>query len=250
MDEEIIKKVKLKREFSGLADDFVKGFVERFLPKGGVKSKKDEKEIVKQVRAELRRYVGQYQLSKNSRRLKMLNSGNINDLLKSHTSTKERLGNYSVLENEIAKLNPRSILDLGCGLNPLALAPKFPKAKYFAVDINLDELELIKKFFKKENIKGRVFYTDLRKSFEFPKVDVVLILKVFDLIESDGRKLAEKIIGSVKSKAMIISFSTRKLSGKIMNAPRRYWFEKILSRLELDFKTFSIENEIFYLVKR
>lgn len=235
---ELIIKIKKKKELSGLSDKFVESILRDVLRKSKVSrelDKKSEKLIVKEVRAELRRYTGQYKKNR-----KNMNSLDV------HVSTKERNPYYTKFTTRLSTLNPKSILDLGCGINPLAIANS--KLTYYASDINEADLKTVSNFFKEKNIKGQVFYQDLRTSRLFPKTDLTLILKVFDLIDKKGHKNAESILKSLKSKHIIVSFSTKKLSGKAMNSPKRIWFENLLKRLGLKFKTFNIPNEIFYLI--
>ncbi|PIN89585.1 hypothetical protein COU60_03165 [Candidatus Pacearchaeota archaeon CG10_big_fil_rev_8_21_14_0_10_34_76] len=248
--EDIIVKIKNKKEFRDIPDSFISDLLDSYISKNNIKEikgKKQEKFVLKEIRAELRKYTGQYQ-HKQIDRKSMLKKGEILEILKSHTSTKERLDFYPALKEKIKKISPKSILDLGCGLNPIALAS--PDVTYYACDIKESELELINDFFKMNKLKGNAFYFDLRKEIDFPKSDLCLIFKVFDIIESKGHKIAEKILTGVNCNWMIISFSTRKISGKRMASPRRQWFDKLLSRLKYDFETFSSENEFFYIIKK
>jgi len=64
-------------------------------------------------------------------------------------------------------------------------------------------------------------------------VDLCLIFKVLDIIEKKTHKNAEKILKAINAKRMIISFSTRTLSGKPMEYPRRLWAEKLFCEAQL-----------------
>ncbi len=141
-------------------------------------------------------------------------------------------------------------MDLGCGINPLALARK--GIVYYALDIKKDELDLIKEFFVKKDIAGETILFDVRKikEIELPAVDMCLIFKVFDILEKRGHKLAEEIIDNVKCRYFLISFSTKTLSGKPMNHPQRGWIERLLARKGFKFKQIKSKNEIFYLAER
>lgn len=243
---ELIDKIKQKRELGGIDNSVVLDSLNSYIKKHNLLiptlKKSEKKIIIKAVRAELRTLVGQFQKGKRN------NISDYTELLKTHLSTSERLSFYPHLINLFKKLKIKSILDLGCGLNPLALADK--KIKYFASDINSVELSIISGFFKKNKVDGETFVCDLRKieAYELPETDITLIFKVLDIIENKGHKLAEKVLLSLKSKYALISFPTKKLSGKSMNFPRRLWFEKMLSRLSLKFETFKSDNEIFYLI--
>jgi hypothetical protein len=139
---------------------------------------------------------------------------------------------------------------LGCGINPLALSES--GTKYYAFDINREELELVQKFFKMNHIQGEASFCDLWniEACKFPESDLCLIFKVFDVIEKKGHKLAEKIISKINSRYLLISFSTKTLSGKPMNHPQRGWIERLLHRLNFSFRIIKSSNEIFYLANK
>lgn len=241
----LIKKIKEKKELSSLSDDLVKESIEKYVSKDKINIDKinnsDSKIIVSEVRSELRKLTGRFQRDATV--------GDFEELLKKHSSTAERIEFYPQLKEIIKELKVKSILDLGCGINPIAIAEK--GMEYTAVDINESNLEVVKRFFQEKNISGKVINYDLRKtSLPFPKVDLCIMFKVLDIIETKGHKLAESIINQTNSKYLLISFPTKTLSGKPMNHPQRGWIERLLSRLKYDFKIISYKNEIFYLANK
>jgi len=247
---QVIKKIKEKPELSDLPNSLVKEVLENYLKKNKLKipeNKKQLKLIVKEIRAELRKYTGRFQI-KDKKRRELLEKNKIQDLLKTHSSTRERINQYDTLKNLIKKLGPKSILDLGCGLNPIAISKSFPKIKYFVYDIKGNELKLIDYFFKKNKISGQTFLKDIKSLKKFPKTDLTLILKTLDIIETKNHDHAREILKKLKSKNIIVSFSTKTLSGKPMRFTRRLWFENILESLGKKFKTKKIDNEIFYIM--
>ncbi|MBI2452532.1 hypothetical protein HYV50_05685 [Candidatus Pacearchaeota archaeon] len=254
-EKDLIKKIKEKRELKGISDGVVEELIDNYVFKYKIDfekiREKEMKIIVKDIRAELRNYVGRFQKSLKDR-IKMLENGNIWGMLKTHSSTAERLDFYPKLRRKIREMKVKSILDMGCGLNPVALAEK--GIKYYACDINLDDLEIVERFFEKEKINGRVFICDVRDIKDnLPVGDLCFLLKVLDIIEKNKKKkieITKKIFEKVKCKKFLISFSTKKLSGKMMNRPDRIWFEKLLMDLGLKFEKFESENEVFYLVEK
>ena len=82
-----------------------------------------------------------------------------------------------------------------------------------------------------------------------PKADLCLLLKVLDIM-GKNRKVSEEILKKVPCPKILVSFSTKKLSGKSMTRPRRIWFERTLEHLGFPFKKFEIPNEIFYLIDK
>jgi predicted methyltransferase len=251
--QEIIAAVRKKSELSGLADKAIEDALEKYLRKNNLRkenlnnfSKSDIKLIVKDLRSHLRLSVGQYRHSFSEQRSLLEEDKNL-ELLKTHSSTLERADFYPKLKKLIKELKIKSILDLGCGLNPIALASLVEK--YSALDINESDINLVNNFFKKNNINGKAWVYDLRniKENDIPSADLCLLLKMFDVLEKKGHKLAEKIILNVKCKYFLMSFSTKTLSGRAMNHPQRGWIERLLQRLSFHFKVLKSKNEIFYL---
>ncbi|MEK6928920.1 MAG: hypothetical protein AABW65_03115 [Nanoarchaeota archaeon] len=244
-----LNKIKSKKELSGISDFIILSSLEKYFKKNKISKKKlsskDSKLIVKEIRSDLRKLLGRFEKD-SSKRKTLLETNKIDDILNTHISTKERKEDYPLIISLIKELNPNSILDIGCGLNPLALASS--KIVYYALDINKDEIDLINNFFKRNNIKGKAFFHDLRNyDSKLPEVDLCLLLKVLDIIEEKGHKLAEKIIKNLKCKCIIISFSVKTLSGKPMNHPQRGWIERLLNRLGYSFNLIKTKNEIFYI---
>lgn len=247
--EQIIRKIKSKKELSGLADSFVAETLSSVLKKNKLSfplSDYAEKVIIKETRAKLRRHGGQFQSKVD--RIDLISSGKYNELLSAHVSTRERKEIYPELIKKIYALHPRSILDIGCGLNPLAIAR--PNVHYVASDINEADLEIVQAFFKKEGIDGKTMVLDARKATSFPKADVCLLFKVVDLLDVKGHKNTEQVLTLLNCKHIFISFSTKTLSGKPMNHPQRGWIEHLLNRLGYTFDLWKTKNEIFYSAKK
>ena len=103
----LIEKIKQKKELAGLADSIVLETLETYLRKSRINlptlTKPDKKILVKQIRAELRKYAGRFQKSWKQRET-LLQQNKIKELLKTHTSTKERIDFYPKLKKLISKL--------------------------------------------------------------------------------------------------------------------------------------------------
>lgn len=249
---DLISLIKKKRELNEITDKVIEEALSNYISKYHLDLKKISKSdadiIVKLVRADLRKYVGQYQIS-ITKKEKLLKLEDFSALLNTHSSTKERTGIYPQIKEIIFNLNPKSVLDLGCGINPIALANK--EIEYSASDINESDLTAVKSFFKINKIPGNVFVYDLSKyNHDLPSADVCLLFKVLDQIKKSNNTIIKEIIKTIKCKYILVSFSTKKLSGKPMNNPKRFWFEKIVSSLNYPYKTFKFENEIFYLIEK
>ena len=111
-----------------------------------------------------------------------------------------------------------------------------------------DALELISS--KKTSTKNldkipQEFREDIIKGF-----DLVFLFKVIDIFETKGHKLAEKFIRGINAKCIIVSFSTKTVSEREMNFPKRGWIERMLDRLGYKWSFFSVRNESFYVIMK
>ena len=283
----VVSKVREKKEFAGIGNNFIFDVVSdvlkvdsRFsysfsqvysifddysLRFGSEKAKllilknSNFKAVVKEIRAKLRKVHGVYNRDNYDERLRLVKDRKFEDALKTHKSTNERFVFYPFILGKIFSYfpKPKAILDLGCGLNPLivSLFPDyFDKVKYFAGDLNMDEVSLLNLFFNQEKIDGKAFVIDLMHHVDsvdmFGKTDVCFLFKVLDVVEHSGHKHSEEIIKRINSRFIVVSFSTKTLSNKNMNYPGRGWIERMLNRLGFRWHFFYVENEAFYVVDK
>lgn len=249
--ENILKKVKEKFELKGLPDTLVLSVIQEYIHKNKIKntgSEKNQKIIIKAVREDLRKYTGQYASKSNIKnRQELLINNNIQELLKQHSSTRERIEDYPFVKDILKKFNPKSILDLGCGINPIVIAEK--GIKYHAYDINHNDLVVVEQFFKLNNLDGDVHHLDITKVITFPSVDICIIFKVLDIIPNKIKNTKD-ILEKVDTKHFLISFATRTLTGKKMNSPYRRWFERILQQLNYKYEVKRTNQELFYIIRK
>lgn len=244
--ESLVNKIKQKRELRGIADAFIHELVHSTLKKKSLSpplSKSEEKKLVKEVRSQLRVFAGRFGTAYTVKSIH-----DVSALLAKHSSTRERMPFYENVRSIIYGLHPRSILDLGCGLNPLAIANT--DIVYHAYDVRQDDIEVINAFFKKKDIKGSAEVLDIRKPAQLPSADLALLFKVIDLVDASGHKEAEALLKRIPCKHIIVSFSTKTLSGKPMNHPQRGWIERLSSRLGYSFHMEKIPNELFYVITK
>ena len=250
--ESIISEIKHKPELKDLPDSLIEKTLKECLSKNKIhisSSAKERKIIIKEVRSQLRRYAGQYVSKSNlKKRISLISQNKIPELLKEHTSTRERAVDYNEIKNIISKVNPKSILDLGCGLNPLAIANR--NILYHAYDIKEEDLNIVREYFKRENIKGDVHNIDLREAISFPKVDLCIIFKVLDILGDNRNKTAKRLLTDIEANTLLISFATRTLSGKPMNSPYRILFEKILNDLKYHYEVKRMKQELIYIIEK
>jgi len=265
---ELVFKIKQSKKYKNISESVILGKVLEYVKRNPKFEEYKEKFILKEIKAMLHSVHGSFQFSFGNKRRNQymeelkndtLDLDVIDKILETNKSTKERLGNYSEAYSEILKITnkPNIIVDLGCGLNPVA----FPymnldrKAKYYAYDINEDDNKFLNEFFEieKEDIIGKaelINLQDINEIERIPKCDLCLMFKLVDVLEKNGHKHSEAIITKLtdKCKFMVVSFATSSLGGKKMKFKDRGWVERMLSRLEFKFEMFELENELFYVI--
>ena len=222
---------------------------------------------IKTVRSKLRRVYGLFRDDTTERKsavetlLKAPSAKRaalLEKILFTHSSTQERLPIYEQLYSKIFAIagKPKTILDLGCGINPFSFPyTKLKVGNYFAYDINEEEINSINAFFQllhKENpsFTGKAMVADIL-AVTLPKADLCLLFKMTDVLDQGkGHKRTEELLKKIPAKYVVISFATKTMSGKAMTAPRRSWMEWLCKRLGYAFEILEFENELFYIVKK
>ena len=244
---ELVALVKSKKVLSHLDDSFVERKVLEYLTKHTIiltdLRSKQTKEVVKALREELHEVYGVFWDHKRK-------GTSFETFLKSHTSSLERFSFYSYIYSKIFSFTgkPTTLLDLGCGLNPFSYSYLGCSPRYYGVELSTDDCEIIQEYFRKENISGDCVSLDL--SLDYKKlssytVDVVFLFKILDFLPFEG---ISWIFDHVRTTYFVVSFPTKSLCGKRF-ATRRTWFEKYLKKFTV-LCTFSISNEIFYVLKK
>ncbi len=288
---ELLDKVQEKKELQAVDRSFIRDQLFTFLKterkaalylaKKKISPRAEEyKQIVKKIRAKLRRFHGLFQekqeLRKREELFKKLKKSKeykelrelSQELLQTHASSKERSSFYEQLYKDIFKHTgkPEKILDLGAGMHPLSLihskllikSRKTP-LHYFAFDINKEEAKQLNIFFRKVQecypfFKGKAKIFDLlqwEKIEHMHQADLCFLLKVTDVLDQNkGHKRTELVLKHLPAKHVILSFPTRTVSGKTMVAPRRKWVELLCKRLNYNYKIIKKSNEIFYLITK
>ena len=185
---------------------------------------KEYKELKKIVRQRLRSYFGSFNttISEKSK------AKSEEELLKKHLSTRERYEYIQEFSDFLGETE--SILDLGCGYNPFFYKYFKGNPKYLASDISSD-LNYIQKYFDKNKIDGKTKILDLTKDDDLDLLeniskdyDVCLMLKLLDPLEKQKRDITRTLLKKIKSKIIIVSFSTMSIGGRTKITSKRSWF--------------------------
>lgn len=273
----LVSAIKSRKGLETLDDEFVRQKIEKiFSGNAKLEKKFDESKnfdqfsrskeydaLLKTVRKELRAVYGVFQGDKRDVLLKSPGEMKekeavIKEILMSHTSTRERIPYYDEIACELTKRipTPKRIIDLGCGMNPVAyhyFAKHGWKPEIFASDISSQDMEFLTDAFRILHICGKAKRMDLITEYEHLKTlegDVTLLLKLLDSLEEAKRHISYKIFDCITTPWIVASFPTKSLGGKKSIASAgRTWFERLLKRKELVWETFSVQNEMFYVIR-
>jgi 16S rRNA (guanine(1405)-N(7))-methyltransferase len=177
--------------------------------------------------------------------------------MRAHASTRERLPILDQFyETVFSRLPPvASVLDVACGLNPLALPwmPLAPGASYHAVDIYLDMMDFLGSFFAAAGVPGETYAADVIETPPQEAVDLALVLKAVPCLEQADRSAGEILLGSLQAKYILVSYPVHSLGGRSKGMAVNYenHFTALAASLGWsDYERLAFPSELAFLVRR
>lgn len=173
-----------------------------------------------------------------------------------HASTRERLSILPRFFAEtLALISPvNSILDLACGLTPLAL-PWMPAAKnvrYQAVDIYPDMVEYLNLFFAHFNIAGKAAVVDLTREVPADTAQVAFLLKTIPCLEQVDKLAGKRLLEGLKTENILVSFPSRSLGGRSKGMSQNYeaHFWSLVESKNWKITRFEFPGELAFLIQK
>jgi len=260
--ESLLQAVRANPRYASINPDLIRTLIER--QKGMTRQ---PREIVKAVRSKLHQVGGAY-LDKPidythwAKRLAQLphdlQHPRVKDFCRQmmalHTSTRERI---PILERFYAEtltaLQPlRSLLDLACGLNPLALPwlPITAETRIWACDIYSDQITFLQQFFDHFGIHGQAFLCDLTSHIPQQPVQLALLLKSIPCLEQLDKAIFNRMLEELRAEVLLVSFPAQSIGGrgKGMRQNYRQHFEELIRGRQVHFQTFDFPNELVFLL--
>ena len=281
MEQELIKililEIKSKTQIEDLEYKYIEEKLEKFFLRHGdirnklygeFKQKKDKiiksklfKEVVKEIRKEVGQVYGQFLTQDFSKKFKLLDKAkshtNIIHLLKLHKSTRERMDFYEEIYPVIeAWHKPTHIADLCCGINPVGMIFLESEPKYFAADLNPNDMFFLNEFFDKFEIDGYAKNYDISKlefleDENFKKAETVFLFKALDSIEEVKKNLSKELLEKLPQKYIVVSFPTKSLvAKKDVKSEKRNWLRNFISEKNWKLEEFEVENEVFFMIEK
>jgi 16S rRNA (guanine(1405)-N(7))-methyltransferase len=176
-----------------------------------------------------------------------------------HASTRERLTVLDTFFAEtLASLAPvRSVIDVACGLNPLAAPwmPLAPGATYTACDIYTDMLAFVGDFLALAGFTGRAAPCDVsgpQPDLPSERADVALILKTIPCLEQVDKAAGLRLLDAVDAAHVLVSFPVRSLGGYNKGMVEHYEARlgALLAERGWPVTRFAFETELAFLVDK
>jgi 16S rRNA (guanine(1405)-N(7))-methyltransferase len=177
-------------------------------------------------------------------------------LMSLHSSTRERL---PILDQfyatTLAGLAPiRSVLDIACGLNPLAIPwmPLAPDVEFDAFEICEEMTGFLNEFLALSGCHGRAHAVDVTQSCPTQKAEVALILKSLPCLTQIDNSAGLRLLESINADHLLVSFPVHSLGGKSKGMVRHYVarFQELIADKNWKVQRFEFPTELAFLVTR
>lgn len=177
-------------------------------------------------------------------------------LMSLHASTRERLPILDrFYETTLTDLAPiRSVLDIACGLNPLAIPwmPLAPEAKYHAYDICAEMAAFLNELLRLARCRGRAHVADVTQFCPPEQADVAFLLKSLPCLELIDRSGGLRLLETINADHLLVSFPVHSLGGKSKGMVVHYEarFQELVAGKNWTVKRFRFPTELVFRITR
>lgn len=260
--EELVESVQASSRYREISDELIRGIGSRELAR-----RSNFKEAVKAAKRKLHQVGGAY-LTENKAYGTWLNdlqrlAGSRDELLlylqmimSHHASTRERLPILEQFYTTIlADLPPvHSVLDIACGLNPLAL-PWMPfnnPVEYYACDIYKDMVRFLNQYMALMQVQGEAQVCDVLQSCPTRQVDVAFVLKTLPCLEQVDKTAGLRLLQTIQANAIVVSFPVHSLGGKTKGMEAYYAarFRALIEASPWSIKQYEFATELAFVVTK
>jgi 16S rRNA (guanine(1405)-N(7))-methyltransferase len=143
-----------------------------------------------------------------------------------HSSTRERLPILDRFYTDIFQLTgqPATLLDLGCGLNPLALPwmDLVARARYVPLDIDRARVRFLNRYLVLAGLQPLARLQDILSQPPTDRADVALLLKMGPTLERQEQGATLRLIDQLQSSFVVVSFAIQSLAGRKKGMQEHY----------------------------
>lgn len=171
-----------------------------------------------------------------------------------HASTRERIHDYQALYAQVFSAMggiPQTVLDLACGLNPIALgALGVPTVT--GIDIQGGAVRAVNAWSSACGWSIQAHCSDLLCDPVLPSAELALLMKLLPLMERQRPGHARKLLEECPASMLLVTFPTRTLGGRNVGMEGQYaaWMEKNLPAGLAVVWNATVGTELCYLLER
>lgn len=179
------------------------------------------------------------------------------EIMSFHASTSERLPLLGDFYAQIFDSLPpvESVLDVACGLNPLAL-PWMPLAegtRYHACDMYADMVGFLNAFFSHDlvRVRGVAVMCDVVGAPPAGAYDLALILKAIPCLEQIDKQAGVRLLDGVNARFLAVSFPARSLGGRhkgMLETYQAHFEDLTAGRGWLELARLQFETELVFVM--
>jgi 16S rRNA (guanine(1405)-N(7))-methyltransferase len=177
------------------------------------------------------------------------------DILRAHDSTRERLPLLDTFYPRIFAVTglPQVVLDVACGLNPLALPwmglP--PGVRFLAYDIHQQRVDFLNRYFALQGVEGTATMQDILVHYPRESGDVALLLKEIHRMEKRRRGIVLPLLDALHVRWIVLSSPTHSRTGRHdVTAVYRQQVHAILANRPWPVTEIEFANELVYCVRK
>lgn len=180
----------------------------------------------------------------------------LRDVMAHHASTRERLPLLdSFYRDALEGVGPlRSVLDVACGLNPLAMPwmPLAPGARYVACDVFHDLVAFLGGAMVLLGVAGEAQWRDALHDPPEDEVDLALLLKAIPCLEQLEKGAGQKLLDRLAARHVLVSFPVASLGGRDRGMVAHYDAQMavLLAGRPWGVRRFLFETELAFLVNK
>jgi 16S rRNA (guanine(1405)-N(7))-methyltransferase len=239
--EQIVYLLKGSRKYGATHEDTIRELV---ITESGhyKKSRQVEKAVRKRLHSIMAPYLGDPDYEAAKEALTAVFAENdpapieacCHSLLHDHLSTRERLPILADFYREIFAVTgrPRSLLDIACGLNPLAyrwmgLDNQPEPVQFYAYDIHAPRIDLINHYFRLEGLPPLARLQDVALNPPSETADLALFLKELPRFARNYGELARSFLHNLNVQWLVVSFPSVSTHGgrSLVERYRDYFYE-------------------------
>ena len=175
-------------------------------------------------------------------------------LLSQHASTLERMSCYQQVFPQIWALTglPSSVIDVACGLNPIAreLMGLPDSCRVVGCDIDSRMVNYVNQVMTAHGWAGECLWADALGSLPQEHFDVALVFKTLPCLEQQRKDGSLQLLRQLNADNLVVSYPTKSLGGRNKGMLQNYrqQFSALMTQCGWQYTEIVAANELFFVV--